>query len=1494
MTNSPTWYEGDDTVSNGSRSSKAFPTNTSLAVTFPPEEFPEGTIKITAFISNAPVPYILSVPAPVGNPTTAPNTAAVILFAAISYPDNYFNPTLVDDGIPLEGSLYEIETSTDGGQTWAVVKDEPLTLPNPIAGFPAVTYMGDQGNYDSTIFTPDGKNLYVAGQEFAAEGTDAHHLWVQWSPTGGAAADWTDISVDSNGQYPHTDAHALALDGTSILLGTDGGVYSLNTAKNANTWTDITGDLAGITANGTATDPNNPNIVYVGSQDNGVAIYNGTSWTSTPTIGDAGLVRVNPQNPSIIYAVQGGVLQESIDGGKTWTIIYPTVGSNEQYFPFAVDQVDPSRIVVGGVVGADVLEESLDGGATFKSLGPPTITSVEALGLAEYQGTFQSDPRFPTVTDLGANTYDPGTIYVFGFDANGSPHVLVTKNHGTTWVDSTAGLPSTISVADIAVDPRNSNVAYLVDNSPPGSAFGRVFVTNDGGQTWTDLTHGLPNVPTWTIVVDPRTGYLYVGDDEGVFVSTNAGSSWTPLGAGLPSVAVRDLDLNQNLNVLTAATYGRSVYQISLTNVPANSGAISAASGTSVWTGPVQLAGPTAIGADDTPTVTNGIVGPQLNIVGSISDLILGTQANTLTKIGPGNVILSGNNSYSGLTNVATGTLYVHNPNALGANPSTIGNPGLGTVVEPGASLKLQSSVAGEPLILQGNGASQLNGHNTGALENVSGNNSYAGPITFQTFTTIGVDSGSSLIVTGVIDDGGAGNGLTKQLSGTLILDAENTYSGGTTVDQGVVNVQSPHALGADGTTTVVDNEAQVQVQGGIDVPNEALDLSGTGVFGTGALEGVGGANEWDGPITLAQTTPSDDPPSSPSSNPPANIGIGVLFTNPGDSLTLTGTIGQATPFLGVNKVDAGTLILDNNANTYSGATIVSNGALRTQQSGAFGTPGSSSQQGAIVTGGTGSFTLTYNGQATTPLAVGSTALQVQNALNALTTITNGGGSVSVTQSGNVYSINFGGTLGGGNALALTGVGSSGAVVTMASNGTFVQPGGAIEVDGDPTGIGASLTLSGEGLTLNGNGDPEVQQVTVLATTGTFTLSFGGKTTTGMAYDASATVVQGFLNALTSISGVGGSVTVTQTPVTGGSVYNIIFGGSLANSHQPLFGVSLSGGGSGSSINVIVARDGGTGALHNVTGNNTWTGPIVLQSADSIGVDPGTQLTISGVVEDPATAPVPPANLTKVGAGTLVFQNDNLYTGQTIVNNGILNIQSSSTTIGSPLQSPLGAVVSQIETVTVAGPATGSFTLTFNGKTTGSMPSTASAAQVAAQLSALSTIGNGNVMVSKAGSTFTITFQGALGGMLLPPLSGAGSNGAVVTLTIVQDGSEATVVNPGGTLQLDNGITMSTEGLTLSGNGASEVQQVVLSDTASTDTFTLSYNNSEQTVALAPNAGIRPCRRPWTRCPPSAAWAGSSTSSRLPMLGTSPTRSRSAAASPEPRSDCCRSTSRPP
>src|SRR5208282_2099544 len=113
------------------------------------------------------------------------------------------------------------------------------------------------------------------------------------------------------------------------------------------------------------------------------------------------------------------------------------------------------------------------------------------------------------------------------------------------------------------------------------------------GLDWSNIAgtgaSALPDIPVWTITVDPRNNNLYVGTDDGVWVSPGGTGEWQPFGTGMPSVQVTDLVLNQSLNTLTAATYGRGAFQLFLDDAQADTGAVRVLSGSSTWTGSVKL-----------------------------------------------------------------------------------------------------------------------------------------------------------------------------------------------------------------------------------------------------------------------------------------------------------------------------------------------------------------------------------------------------------------------------------------------------------------------------------------------------------------------------------------------------------------------------------------------------------------------------------------------------------------------------------------------------------------------------------------------------------------------------------------------------------------------------------------------------------------------------------------------------------------------------------------
>ncbi len=349
--------------------------------------------------------------------------------------------------------------------------------------------------------------------------------------------------------------------------------------------------------------------------------------------------------------------------------------------------------------------------------------------------------------------------------------------------------------------------------------------------------------------------------------------------------------------------------------------------------------------------IANG--GFLLTINGSSNTSASGIMSGTggLTKSGAGTLTLSGANSYTGATTVSAGVLNIQNATGLGTTAA-------GTTVTSGAALQLQGGIAvgNETLTLNGTGIGS-----TGALRNISGNNSWAGTITINSTTRINSDSGTLTLdvasgnaITGSNDNlqfGGAGNltindviatgngTLTKDGLGTLILNAANTYTGLTTVSAGVLNIRNATGLGTAAGGTTVSSGATLQLQNNITIGNEALTLRGAGATGqNGALVNVSGTNNYGGLLTLgAASTISSDSGTLNLTNLGTITGatFGLTLRGSGNG-TVASIIGTTSGTL--TKSGTGTWTLTG-ANTFTGATTVNGGTL-TLASGSSGALG--------------------------------------------------------------------------------------------------------------------------------------------------------------------------------------------------------------------------------------------------------------------------------------------------------------------------------------------------------------------------------------------------------------------------------------------------------------------------------------------------------------------------------------------------------------------------
>ena len=168
---------------------------------------------------------------------------------------------------------------------------------------------------------------------------------------------------------------------------------------------------------------------------------------------------------------------------------------------------------------------------------------------------------YHTVTTIAISPLDP-EIVVAGTD-DGNVHV--SQNGGNTWNEVTDGLPDRW-ITKVAADPFYPNTIYTTvsgfrwdENAP------HVFKSEDLGQNWIDISSNLPEIPINSIILDPSLpNRIFVGSDAGIFYLGNEEENWISISAGIPNVPITDMKIHNETRTLVVGTYGCSAYKISL------------------------------------------------------------------------------------------------------------------------------------------------------------------------------------------------------------------------------------------------------------------------------------------------------------------------------------------------------------------------------------------------------------------------------------------------------------------------------------------------------------------------------------------------------------------------------------------------------------------------------------------------------------------------------------------------------------------------------------------------------------------------------------------------------------------------------------------------------------------------------------------------------------------------------------------------------------------
>jgi photosystem II stability/assembly factor-like uncharacterized protein len=395
------------------------------------------------------------------------------------------------------------------------------------------THFGGQATYDLDIAVDptDAQRIYIAGVRAFK------------SKDGGAT--FAPMATEI-----HCDWHAIVIDPRNpqqLYAGTDGGVFS--SPDGGNTWISRNAGLViSMYYPGIAQHPTDVNVVLGGLQDNGTLLANGTSfYNSLRPGGDGGYTAINYQTPTTIWTTcqwssSGPCIQKRAQVGNALT--YPIVSNgiiatDRAAFvpPLVMDPVTPTTLYFATMR----LYRTTNDGALWTAISPD---------LTKGTGYISSVAVAPS---------DPLTIYVGTNDGN----VQVTRDGGTTWTVSTAGLANRY-ITNFAID-RLDPTRGLITHS--GNSATHVYLTTNAGQTWTSVTGSLPNMPVNAVVmIDDGPNHFFIGTDAGAFETTDGGLTWSSSPAGMPNVIVHDLNYNPTTKQLVAATFGRGLFSYSLAN----------------------------------------------------------------------------------------------------------------------------------------------------------------------------------------------------------------------------------------------------------------------------------------------------------------------------------------------------------------------------------------------------------------------------------------------------------------------------------------------------------------------------------------------------------------------------------------------------------------------------------------------------------------------------------------------------------------------------------------------------------------------------------------------------------------------------------------------------------------------------------------------------------------------------------------------------------------